>query len=80
MTTMTQHKTMRFQLNLSSDQYEAYYRGSVKFVQAYSVEGRSIRFPANILRPYLGHTGVQGLFEISFDDQNRFVSLKRISN
>ena len=79
MTTMTTTSTLRFQLNISAEQYEAYYRGSVQFVRTNTLDGRTIRFPANILRPYLSHTGIQGLFEISFDAENRFSALKRIS-
>ena len=76
---MTEVTSMRFHLNLTAQEFEAFYRGSAKYVQAYSLEGLSIRFPGNILRPYLSHAGVQGLFEISFDEQNKFAGLKRIT-
>lgn len=75
---MAEVSSLQFYLNLTADDYQAYYRGSIKYVQTLSLDGRSVRFPANILRPYLTHTGIQGLFEIAFDENNRFSSLKRI--
>jgi len=70
---------VRFHLNLSAQSYRQYYRGQVNMVQAQSLDGQSVRFPAAILRPYLSHSGVSGLFELEFDEEQKFVSLQRLS-
>jgi len=48
-------------------------------VQVKSLDGQNLRFPAAVLRPYLGHAGVSGLFELEFDENRRFVSLQRLT-
>ena len=68
---------LRFSLYLSSEQYLAYYQGHAKRVSVVCDDGRRIEFPAEHLRPYLTHDGINGHFEIEFDRQNRFVALRR---
>ena len=53
-------------------------QGAVRDVVAHSVDGRRIRFPAMILRPYVTHSGVQGCFQICFDEANRFKTIEKI--
>ncbi len=71
---------MRFHLNLSAENYRQYYQGQVSMVQARSLDGQNLRFPAAILRPYLSHAGVSGLFELEFDENQKFVSLQRLGS
>ncbi|MBU2984166.1 DUF2835 domain-containing protein [Saccharophagus degradans] len=54
------------------------YAGAAKHVLAYTRDGRSIRFPAHILRPFVTRDGVQGSFVIEFDQNNRFVGINRL--
>lgn len=65
-------------LSIPADEFERLYRGTAKDVFAYSLEGLRIRFPATILRPYIRHSGIQGIFQIDFDHENRFVGIKRL--
>lgn len=65
-------------LAISAEEYQRIYQGAVKDVLAVSVDGRRIRFPAMILRPYVTHTGIQGRFQIIFDAQNRFAGIERL--
>nr|WP_255482097.1 DUF2835 domain-containing protein [Cellvibrio sp. KY-GH-1] len=65
-------------LAISAEEFQRLYEGSVKTVFAHSIDGRSIRFPANILRPYVMHSGVRGTFQIDFDDENRFKAINRV--
>ena len=67
-----------FSLDISSDRYQAYYQGAARSVQVIADDGRSIRFPASALRPFLDHQGIHGRFEISFDAENRLQSLTRL--
>ena len=68
---------VHFYIKLSAEKYREYYAGNVKNVQVIANDGRTIRFPANILQPYLNHDDIEGEFVIEFDDQHRFVSIKR---
>ena len=71
---------IRFCLNLSAQSYRQYYQGQANMVQVQSLDGQNLRFPAAILRPYLSHAGVSGLFELEFDDNQKFVSLQRLES
>jgi len=65
-------------LFISVEEFQRLYQGSAKTVHAQSVDGRSIRFPASILRPFVLHNGVRGTFQINFDEHNRFHSIERL--
>ena len=66
-------------LSISTEEFQRLYEGSAKTVFARSVDGRSIRFPAGILRPFVLHNGVRGTFQIQFDDDNRFQAIQRLA-
>lgn len=55
-----------------------YYAGSARQVAAVDELGRSVRFPADILRRYVAHDGVYGRFRIDFDAQGRFREIERL--
>jgi len=65
-------------LNISKTEYLKWYSGSATTVTAKTQQGVSINFPANILKPFITHYGVQGVFEIEFDADNRFVRVNRL--
>jgi len=64
-------QTLRFSLDISPQQYEAWYRGSARRVHVRAEDGRSIQFPAEALQPYLLHNGIRGRFEICFDQNHK---------
>jgi hypothetical protein len=66
-------------LNIAAEEYLKLYQGVARSVFTKTREGRSIRFPANILQPFVGHEGVVGSFKIEFDNENRFKNITRIS-
>ncbi len=66
-----------FRLDLSSQQYVAYYAGQARSIQALSTNGRRVRFPASILRPYVRPDGVHGLFALRID-ANRILDVRRL--
>lgn len=55
-----------------------YYAGRARQVAAIDEAGRSVRFPAEILRRHVGHDGVHGRFRIEFDAAGRFSSIERL--
>ena len=71
-------KNIPFSLNLSYDQFISVYTGDAKYVVTRAFDGRNIKFPANILKPYLTRKGIQGNFIIYFDHQHKFKSLEKL--
>ncbi|HED33124.1 MAG TPA: DUF2835 family protein [Gammaproteobacteria bacterium] len=69
---------MRFFLSISAEQYQAYYQGAAKSVRVQTEDGRTLKFPASELQKYVSHEGVQGRFEIIFNDQHKLVKLVRL--
>lgn len=65
-------------LRISAEEFQRLYEGAVKDVSARSLDGRRVRFPANILRPFVTHSGVDGTFHIHFGDDNRFQRIEKI--
>jgi len=77
---MTAHlTTVVFRLNISRTDYLQYYRGVVRTVVVSSEDGRTVSFPANVLRGFLGPGGIQGVFVMHYDDNKRFVDIERIN-
>ncbi|VAW62815.1 hypothetical protein MNBD_GAMMA11-1703 [hydrothermal vent metagenome] len=69
---------MRFSLSISAEQYQSYYQGSAKFVRVRTEDGRTLKFPASELQKYVSHEGIQGRFEIIFDDNHKLLRLNRL--
>lgn len=71
-------RAVLIRLAIPAEEYQRLYMGAVRDVLAHSEDGRRIRFPAMILRPYVTHSGVYGVFKILFDDNNRFQGIEKI--
>lgn len=74
-----QHREFVFMLRISADRYLRYYRGDAGYVVARAHDGRTVRFPAHVLRPFVTHEGVHGEFRLRYDQSNRLVSFERLS-
>ena len=68
----------RFTLNITAEQYLKYYAGLARFVQVTCRDGKTVRFPANILQTHLAHDGIHGEFVLEYDNNNRLLGLKRL--
>lgn len=66
-------------IKISRDEYLRWYQGTAQDVLTSSVDGRSVRFPAKILQPFVSHEGIQGRFQIQFDDKGKFTHIKKLS-
>jgi len=71
-------RTIRFNLTISGDDYLRYYQGKARNVSIIADDGRRIEFPAEHLRAFVLHDGINGRFELVFDGDNRFVALRKI--
>lgn len=65
-------------LNISAQAYLRYYRGTARQVLARSRDGKTVSFPAGLLRRFLGHDGIHGLFLIRHDGRGRLLSIERL--
>ncbi|VUD48700.1 hypothetical protein TDB9533_01286 [Thalassocella blandensis] len=65
-------------LHISAEEFLKLYSGQAKNANALARDGRRIRFPAHILRPFVTHDGVQGSFIIVFDENMKFSSIRRL--
>lgn len=66
-------------LNISPERFQSYYQGIVESVVATTSDGRTVQFPARVLRPFLSYQGVQGTFEITFDAMLKFQTIRRVA-
>lgn len=65
-------------IKISAEEYLKSYAGTARSVLATSEDGRRIRFPANILRPFVTRAGIDGCFAIYFDDNKRFTRVEKL--
>jgi len=64
-------------LSISAEKLLSYYRGNVRNVIAKSTDGRTIQFPVEILRPFVTHGGISGIFVIKYDDNNKLIGVEK---
>ena len=69
---------VQVKLAISSTEFSRYYRGQASNVICKSTDGRTVQFPAAVLRPYLTHDGIFGNFAIEFSEQSKFIGIKQV--
>jgi len=69
---------LRFNIDIANEDYLSYYSGHAQSISVQTEDGKQIEFAAMHLREFVSHSGVQGYFELCFDAQNRFKSIRRI--
>ncbi len=74
------HQRLHVVLKISSYRLMEYYEGEVDSVVAKATDGRTIKFPANILRSVVQSDGVYGTFELVFDENHKFVSISSVES
>lgn len=70
--------SMIVDLHIPADEYLKMYQGVASSVRAMARDGRSIRFPARILQPYITREGITGSFLIYFDEEMKFRAIDRL--
>lgn len=65
-------------LHIGAAEYLEYYSGAARHVATTASNGLRVKFPANILRPFITRDGIHGEFVIEFDHHNKFVAIKKI--
>lgn len=69
----------KFNLQLSTENYLQYYEGVAKAIQVKSFCGKTIQFPADKMREFVLEDGVHGTFVMCLDDNNKLLSVKKIT-
>jgi len=67
-----------FSLQLSSDEYQSFYRGVARNIIVMSDQGVTVQFPASAVRSFVTVNGVHGNFVITMDNNNKLVSIQQI--
>ncbi len=70
-------RTLRFRLSLSAERFQTYYLGRVREIQVTTVDGLRVRFPAEVLRPFVSRDGIHGEFLLQYGEDNRFQGIRR---
>ena len=77
---MTAAQTLRFRLDISTDEYLAYYQGAARDVLVRAEDGRRVKFPASALQAHITHDGIHGRFELRFDANHKLIGLQRLGD
>lgn len=67
-----------FNIRISNQDFLRYYQGSASWVNVTAEDGRRLKLPAKHLRQHLTHNGIEGRFCLTFDDNNKMISLQRL--
>ena len=78
MNSKSHSSSIRFRLAIPAEDYLAYYQGSAQVVVARSEDNKTIRFPASAIRKFVTRDGIFGSFEITYDENNRLISIQSI--
>ena len=69
-----------FSISLSAERYLQYYRGHARAVIVRSEDGRRIQLPAASLRPFVTAEGIVGRFELTLDENNKLIDIRRVDS
>lgn len=69
-----------FSLRISADSWVQYYRMPNANVVARATTGQKVQFKARHLQKHITHTGIDGVFCLTINQNNDFVSLERIES
>lgn len=73
------NRVYRFQLSLTLEECYQYYQGQYKSIQVLAHTGQTVQFPAEHIRAFVTPSGVQGVFDLEIDSNNKFKQLRKIN-
>ncbi|WP_033017172.1 DUF2835 domain-containing protein [Pseudoalteromonas sp. BSi20652] len=68
-----------FSLRLSYNECMDYYHGRFSSVQVVEDGGKTVRFSANHLRPFITSLGIRGRFRMLLTLENKFIRIERVA-
>jgi hypothetical protein len=72
-------KRFEFHLDISSERYLSYYKGTVNQVIVQCFNGVSVQFPASMLTQFVSIRGIHGNFALTCDDNFKSSQLNRLA-
>ncbi len=75
---MVDMASVRIALDIPAERYVTHYAGNAHSVYTTAEGGLSVQFPATALRKFVTHDGVQGIFDLHFDRENKLTSITRV--
>ena len=73
-------KVYRFRMYITPRECQEYYKGLFTSIQVLTHTGQTLQLPARHIRNFMTPSGVEGLFELHLDNNNKFISLQKIAN
>jgi hypothetical protein len=70
--------TAQFSIRIEASEIEKYYQGRVRHILVKATNGLKIQFPANLILPYVTHSGVSGQFLLHYEKSGKATSLKQL--
>ncbi|SDH39790.1 Protein of unknown function [Pseudomonas flavescens] len=70
--------TLVLDIVLSAERLRVIYQGRANRIQAVSRDGRRVSIPSHHFRPFFGHDGIRGAFELHFSEDGELLSLRRL--
>ena len=74
-----ERKSVVVKLAIEADEFLRLYKGSARDVLARATNGQTVRFPANILKPFVAHDGVHGRFKITFNVNGKLIAIDKLN-
>lgn len=71
-------KLLVVKLAIEADEFVRLYKGTARSVVARATNGKTVRFPANILRPFVTRDGVRGRFKITFNASGKLIAIDKL--
>ena len=65
-------------MGLSEHKLKSYYRGNVQNVVVTTNEGLRLQLPISVFRPYITNSGIQGIFIVYVDDDNKMIRVEKV--
>lgn len=72
-------KQFYFRLSISYQAFEQLYRTPNTIVKVREESGKMLQIPAMRFVPFFSQLGVRGRFELTLDDNNKFIKLMQLS-
>ncbi len=71
-------ESVTFRLGISRDAFMRYYQGRAHSVFVTALDGRSVSFPASLLRNFVNHDGIQGVFRLYYGRDGKVRRMERV--
>ncbi len=72
-------RSLVINLAIEADEFVRIYKGTARDVVARATSGQTVRFPANILKPFVAHAGVHGRFKITFNANGKLIAIDKLN-